>query len=726
MTKMRIGPLPVETIARPPGLEAVIDVGGFKINERRLYDAFVLDRISGLGDADVRDSREINPGRDGETAYEMLRGGRTVTLEGNIRAGNLAMLRMMAQLLRKSLSGPNERRVNFRVNGYYDSFILPTASLYTVGSTDGNTLVVKGDGELRLAEVNKPVEMIHDKDAKYLYETQVTIHHRQIGSTSGYAVSAVKLLADGNSLHAETLNPGGGSNYTLRLFQWISSSMTVLKTATVSIANLGNIEGLWTRASFAGDLITIELWTDDPATAMPLVGTNMVRLYADAGSLGAPHAGTYGFGFTTQNGGDAIYEVSVDPLDGLQDVGLEARKPAPIEIVEEQSGPRLIRPAMVTVRAADPHFTSTGLSETFIPFAPESMAELGLLHLCVFDDVSYDAITNSFYAFDAGSGTVSKSGSNYVMSSSAEKVMYMNRMSVTYSGGHITLKFRVSTSVGTTWTAGVIVKRISSGNYLWARLRHDGANVQMDIVKRVSGSDTVLATTGNISNITAGQDNWLRLRLEGNAATAELWRNSQPVPRGSDQSPDNTVSHTLAGGDATTFGQTTYGKMGVLMIPGTGFANWTFGDIDINFVDTVEMGQAQQVYNYGTTNSYPILVLNNRGSHVGINRWKNTEIGLYDSVEPKAWRKFIFTPSAGGVDALRLADTWNRTFKDQFGNSVYSEIDAASEWPFISPPLAGSSYFDLATSDILLKINGASNNSPTEYGLRIMYKSAWE
>lgn len=86
----------------PAGVDGVITYNGLVLNNRDWLDTIVITKISGLGDADLRDDREVNPQEHGETPFDAFYGGRTVTLEGFIRAFTLDKLRDLVQATRSA------------------------------------------------------------------------------------------------------------------------------------------------------------------------------------------------------------------------------------------------------------------------------------------------------------------------------------------------------------------------------------------------------------------------------------------------------------------------------------------------------------------------------------------------------------------------------------------------------------------------------------------------
>lgn len=87
--------------SRPGGVEAYFQYNGATFNVRSWQDTFLITSIDGLADPDVRDTREVNPARHGETHFDAYYGGRTIVLTGRIRAGTIHKLRDMQQGLKQ-------------------------------------------------------------------------------------------------------------------------------------------------------------------------------------------------------------------------------------------------------------------------------------------------------------------------------------------------------------------------------------------------------------------------------------------------------------------------------------------------------------------------------------------------------------------------------------------------------------------------------------------------
>lgn len=128
--------------AKVGGIENVIEYNGFQINVPHRQDRVLVTSIDGLADADVRDTREPNPGYDGETAFESYYGGRTIVLSGTIKAGTLSKLRDMQEGLKSIFASLDEAALILKgITPQYDIQIFCRKSQpITMGETQKNFL----------------------------------------------------------------------------------------------------------------------------------------------------------------------------------------------------------------------------------------------------------------------------------------------------------------------------------------------------------------------------------------------------------------------------------------------------------------------------------------------------------------------------------------------------------------------------------------------------------
>lgn len=118
-----VTPVTVTDPAFIRGLEAQFTFNDLVINNLSYADRYRLSKIDGLYDADVRDSREANPSRHGETAYENYYSGRTIVFYGTIESGNLSKLRNMTFDLQQAFADITENSLYISYTGEYDTYI---------------------------------------------------------------------------------------------------------------------------------------------------------------------------------------------------------------------------------------------------------------------------------------------------------------------------------------------------------------------------------------------------------------------------------------------------------------------------------------------------------------------------------------------------------------------------------------------------------------------------
>ena len=108
--------LPGTGYAVPAGIEAVLEYNGLLLNVQQNVDRYRITSIDGLGDSDIRDTRDVNTNDDGETPYNSFLGGRSIVLSGTIDTYSVPKLRDMQQALRAAFADvTQERPLHFRL-----------------------------------------------------------------------------------------------------------------------------------------------------------------------------------------------------------------------------------------------------------------------------------------------------------------------------------------------------------------------------------------------------------------------------------------------------------------------------------------------------------------------------------------------------------------------------------------------------------------------------------
>lgn len=121
--------------AVPTGIESQFEYNGIILNDRSTIDKYVVRQVTGFADADVRDSREPNPGSHGETPLESWYGGRTIILSGRIEAYTLEKLRDMQEAFRTAFVSLVDKPLRVRTASMERDF---TIICRKSSSMDGN------------------------------------------------------------------------------------------------------------------------------------------------------------------------------------------------------------------------------------------------------------------------------------------------------------------------------------------------------------------------------------------------------------------------------------------------------------------------------------------------------------------------------------------------------------------------------------------------------------
>lgn len=106
-------------------------------NNLRLHDQAVLDTywvqvMDGLFSADVRSASDANPSDHGMTPHESFFGGKSLSIEGEIRCGSISKMRDMQQILWSTFNDLSDKPLTFLTgNTATDFFIMvrPNASI---------------------------------------------------------------------------------------------------------------------------------------------------------------------------------------------------------------------------------------------------------------------------------------------------------------------------------------------------------------------------------------------------------------------------------------------------------------------------------------------------------------------------------------------------------------------------------------------------------------------
>jgi hypothetical protein len=205
-----------------------IEYNGLVMNEHTKADAYIVRSID-ASDADVRDSRDVNPVDHGETALDALYAGRTITLEGFIRAGNLTKLRNMENEMSIAFGRLVEAPLTFRYWDIDDDFSVDNMADYALmdGATTGMPEVWVG----KLVPSVKAFRRIRHLLRDNYYDTRLQIDVITGEDIGVFAGQAVNLWCKGINSTDYLIADWDLSTKRLRLRKHVGSTFTELETS---------------------------------------------------------------------------------------------------------------------------------------------------------------------------------------------------------------------------------------------------------------------------------------------------------------------------------------------------------------------------------------------------------------------------------------------------------------------------------------------------------------
>lgn len=361
--------IPVQRASsNPRGVETVIEYNGIELHDRNSgQNLFCITQIGGLEDSDIRDSRDVNPGWTGETAYESFYGGKTLTLTGYIRSDNLNMLRSMQQDLRTAFSDLKDHDMKFRYWDVVDSFDVNTLDKYSYEATTG----YGGSANLSISNGNLSktsaigITMLYtgldrnwaDAQSTIKFTTPSTVGTEKIGvilkrvSLNTYILAEIDNGPDEINIYSVSNNAGARTKTLLA------------STTSFSDPLLPNVE--YRLLAYIDDkTVVAELWNNNNTK---IFETKTILSGGDLSTFGGGKQGKYGFDLTDVPTTWVINEFS---LTGLSpgDTVIPCRKFAPIQMIESQEKNYYKRDFLITTRSTTPSFKSAFTFKNVVPY----------------------------------------------------------------------------------------------------------------------------------------------------------------------------------------------------------------------------------------------------------------------------------------------------------------------------------------------------------------------
>ncbi len=321
----------------PRGAKAVLKYNGLLLNDRRRMDRIVITEVGGIDDPDVRDARDPNPDRDGETPLDALYSGRTITLKGYVQAGNVDMMDKLWSDLKDA----------FRWYDWVDEF-KDSGALGDYTYETGSGLIVASDGSGLAPTTIALKRMYLSVGPRFVYK-DVEMTAKVDGAASG---------ANGFWFVIARVNGSQRLVVRVRNGSWEIKKVGGGVETTVESDGLNVVTSLpfWMRVRKEGDVVTA--WCDFQGPDVGYIPTFSYTLTgSDATMFGAGVSGSVGFqwtpGATTER--IPIYDVAaLNPGDPY----INVRKYGKIDSPDNQPNINVRRDFLITLRASDPRFVS--------------------------------------------------------------------------------------------------------------------------------------------------------------------------------------------------------------------------------------------------------------------------------------------------------------------------------------------------------------------------------
>ena len=366
IANIRYGHLPVPWDAPLSfGVQAFIEYNGLIINDRYQSDLVRTVGITGLDDAEIRDSREPRPSAHGEFVYDSFYSGRNLVLTGFFESSTLGVLKSFEKELKAAFAPLVENYLKFRWFDIYDSFDEPQTiypyNALTSGPQTGNysalignisNLKVENSQLSWVASGNNYV--LRTAEKRTFCDCQMTMMcipgSTGVKSTFGF-IGSVK---NEGEFYRLLYNQNNGLP-TLSIETIVGGEVNELSTLSLPSAIrpiLGQM--FWIRGRKEGNLLTMEFWNKQPEqTALPALFTTANLTGSDADIFGDKVMGQVGFGGEQK---DILWRFDEYKVESLYpgDVAFKARKTTNLAIKDEQTNLQKFKRAyQITLKTSD-------------------------------------------------------------------------------------------------------------------------------------------------------------------------------------------------------------------------------------------------------------------------------------------------------------------------------------------------------------------------------------
>lgn len=452
------------------GVQALIEYNGVIINDRYQSDLVRITSITGLDDAEIRDSREPKAGKSGEWAYDSFYGGRNLVLNGFIEAGSLQVLKYLEKNLKAAFAPLEEMPLKFRWFDIYDPFDDPNTILtYNVNASlsiapSGNYIPLIGSlNNLKVEngfltwKASAENYVLRASEKRTYCDSQQTIKV----IVGNYNISTIGLIpaAKNSENYVRLMYNQNDTEPYISIEVIYENNQHILLPKNIPIsARPKNGQQIWIRGKKEGNTFTVEYWNEEPTEntfAALSISENLSNIYEE--TFGDEILTQIGFGGEQVDTSWSIDEYKIESLYP-GDVEFKARKISPLSIKDEQTSlTRFKRSLQIVLKTSDFRaFSSTQIINSIKPSSITSISSLGRSYPRKYP-LRYRFFSNTLLPLESNLISVNNRGSVYV-----EPIIYL------YGPGENILIENLTNGQGLEWSG-----KISEGDYLIFNCREE-------------------------------------------------------------------------------------------------------------------------------------------------------------------------------------------------------------------------------------------------------------
>lgn len=370
------------------------------INDRLHPDRYFVKTITGLRGSDVRDTRVPHPSAHGEIPYDSFMGGKTITVDGTMEAGNIAQLnRMESDLMAvlgplpaaalgnyysqsiaveylTALQALPEFPVRFNWWDQHDGFYDPLSVAFW-SQLSGASLVIPGVGRATTTSGGSTLSY-HNLRGGFVDEVVTAmVSVTPVGGAN--QIGVISACTAANSYLYAVLACNSGYSFSLQLQAVLPSGTQTLGVAVLTVPSQQST--WWVQLQTVDDDCVASVYDVDPRanpSAIPTASVSATLLGATAEALGYGVAGFVGVtASSTANWCYLDWRVgSLYPCD-FQIGARLIQSPAMGHTKQSMNTSRYMRDFQFSIRASDPRILCPTTITKTIPLQSTPSVALG-------------------------------------------------------------------------------------------------------------------------------------------------------------------------------------------------------------------------------------------------------------------------------------------------------------------------------------------------------------